>query len=57
MLGELWIYLFIILLAIGFAVRDGTLVSIGGIGLVLGFVAYMASGPLVPDMQGVPPMT
>ena len=30
-----------------------TAVLLGGIGLVLGFVAYMSSGPVTPDMQAV----
>lgn len=35
----------------GYLLATGVL--LGGIGLVLGFVAYMASGPLIPEMQGV----
>lgn len=35
----------------GYLLATGVL--LGGIGLVLGFVAYMSAGPVTPDMQGV----
>ena len=35
----------------GYLLATGVL--LGGIGLVLGFVAYLTPGPLVPDMQAV----
>ncbi|MSP78530.1 MAG: DUF58 domain-containing protein [Dehalococcoidia bacterium] len=35
MFGEFWVYLFVVLLTVGLATRNATLVSISGIGLVL----------------------
>ncbi|MSQ12175.1 MAG: DUF58 domain-containing protein [Dehalococcoidia bacterium] len=43
MLGELWVYLFVILLGIGFAVRNEVMVTIGGIGVALCAGAWLWS--------------